>query len=135
MKNSPGKNWPVPSLLNSSLFAREIAATTTAHICPEESGVFHEHVDRPAYPARTCEERQGRSFKMLSAMELMILSRWVDTNYNSTAAISAASIRNGQPRSGKPGLSSGRFPPKSNLRGSNRFPGPAVATIAPAKRE
>jgi len=82
--------------------------------------VFHEHVDRPAYPARTCEERQGRSFQDALGNGMMILSRWVHTITNSTAVFRPPASAMGQPRSGKPGLHR-RFPPKSNFEEATGF--------------
>ena len=67
---------------NSPRSARATAAITTAHIyLPAAWGVPHSHVIGVLTNPADAKNAKDDHCKMLSAMELMILCRWVDSNY------------------------------------------------------
>ena len=84
----------------------------------------------PAHPKNAKDDHS----KMLTAMELMILSRWVDSNYQFYGSYFGRQHPQWvNPDPNVPAYDPARFPPQSDLRGSDQFPGSAVAPVAQAR--
>ncbi len=125
-RNLPARNWPVRSFPSSPRFSRATGATTTAPICRPGSlgcptSTLIAVLTNSAHPKNAKDDHS----KMLTAMELMILSRWVDTNYQFYGSYFGRQhpqwVKRGSRRSR---LRSGRFPPQGDLRGSHGFLAP-----------